>query len=150
MIEALINPNDPLEEQNEKLIKIIESLMTRVERETDASGAAYAQFQRAAVLEDEVRARTKELEQALDLLNESNSRLASANAETEKARSNLTSAIESIQEGFALFDPSGRLVMCNSRFGMHMPDIHEYLVPGLLFVSNGTQRHGARDAGRRR
>ena len=144
MIEALINPNDPLEEQNEKLIKIIESLMTRVERETDASGAAYAQFQRAAVLEDEVRARTKELEQALDLLNESNSRLASANAETEKARSNLTSAIESIQEGFALFDPSGRLVMCNSRFGMHMPDIHEYLVPGLLFndyvrmVSNST------------
>ena len=45
MIEALINPNDPIEEQNEKLIKIIESLMTRVERETDASGAAYAQFQ---------------------------------------------------------------------------------------------------------
>ena len=95
-------------------------------------------------MEDEVRARTKELEQALDLLNESNSRLASANAETEKARSNLTSAIESIQEGFALFDPSGRLVMCNSRFGMHMPDIHEYLVPGLLFndyvrmVSNST------------
>ena len=133
MIEAIINPNDPIEEQNEKLIKIIESLMTRVERETDASGAAYAQFQRAAVLEDEVRARTKELEQALDLLNESNSRLASANAETEKARSNLTSAIESIQEGFALFDPSGRLVMCNSRFGMHMPDIHEHLVPGLLF-----------------
>ena len=133
MIEALINPNDPIEEQNEKLVKIIESLMTRVERETDASGAAYAQFQRAAVLEDEVRARTKELEQALDLLNESNSRLASANAETEKARSNLTSAIESIQEGFALFDPLGRLVMCNSRFGMHMPDIHEHLVPGLLF-----------------
>ena len=52
------------------------------------------------------QSRTKELEQALDLLNESNSRLASANAETEKARSNLTSAIESIQEGFALFDPS--------------------------------------------
>ena len=23
--------------------------------------------------------------------------------------------------------------MCNSRFGMHMPDIHEHLVPGLLF-----------------
>ena len=133
MIEALINPNDPIKEQNEKLIKIVESLMTRVESETDASGAAYAQFQRAAVLEDEVRARTKELEQALDLLNESNSRLASANAETEKARSNLTSAIESIQEGFALFDPLGRLVMSNSRFGMHMPDIHEHLVPGLLF-----------------
>ena len=75
----------------------------------------------------------KRTEQALDLLNESNSRLASANAETEKARSNLTSAIESIQEGFALFDPSGRLVMCNSRFGMHMPDNYEHLVQGLLF-----------------
>ena len=29
-----------------------------------------------------------------------------------------------MQEGFALFDREDRLVMCNSRFGMHMPDIH--------------------------
>ena len=51
--------------------------MRRVEQATDDSGAAYAQFQRAALLEDQVRERTHDLGRALDLLNESNARLAS-------------------------------------------------------------------------
>ena len=133
MLTSLINPNDSTDVQNEKLTKIIIALMNRVEQATDASGAAYAQFQRAAVLEEDVKSRTKELEHALDLLNESNGRLAQANAETEAARSNLVNAIEAIQEGFALFDGDDRLVLYNSRFGMHMPDIHDHLTPGLMF-----------------
>ncbi len=80
------------------------SLMRRVEQITDDSGAAYAQFQRAAMLEDQVRERTRDLERALDLLNESNARLAEANRAAETARQNLANAIETIQEGFALFD----------------------------------------------
>ncbi|MRU14575.1 response regulator [Roseovarius sp. A21] len=134
MTPSLIDPNDPVERQNEKLLKIAESLMRRVEESTDASGAAYAQFQRAAMLEQEVRARTLELERALDLLNEPNARLAQANRETEAARSNLANAIETVQEGFALFNSDEELVMCNSRFGMHMPDIRSALVPGLTFT----------------
>ncbi|WP_306152793.1 PAS-domain containing protein [Roseovarius sp. MMSF_3281] len=134
MTLSLIDPNDPLERQNEKLLKIAESLMRRVEESTDASGAAYAQFQRAAMLEQEVRARTLDLERALDLLNESNARLAQANRETEAARSNLANAIETVQEGFALFNADEELVMCNSRFGMHMPDIRSALSPGLSFA----------------
>lgn len=134
MIQSLIDRNDPLERQNEKLLKIIEALMRRVEESTDASGAAYAQFQRAAMLEDEVRTRTRDLERALDLLNESNAQLAQANQETEAARSNLANAIETVQEGFALFNASEDLVMCNSRFGMHMPDIRDALKPGLSFT----------------
>ncbi|SMX34547.1 hybrid sensor histidine kinase/response regulator [Actibacterium lipolyticum] len=134
MAQSLINPNDPLERQNEKLLKISEALMRRVEQSTDASGAAYAQFQRAALLEEEVRARTRDLERALDLLNESNAKLAEANAETEAARSNLANAIETVQEGFALFNTDDQLVMCNSRFGMHMPDIRSSLKPGLPFT----------------
>ncbi len=133
MNNSLINPLDSVEVQNKKLSKIVFALMNRVEQATDASGAAYAQFQRAAVLEQDVQKRTKELEHALDLLNESNAQLAQANSETEAARSNLANAIEAIQEGFALFDANDRLVLCNSRFGMHMPDIHDHLLPGLLF-----------------
>ena len=133
MNNSLINPLDSVEVQNKKLSKIVFALMNRVEQATDASGAAYAQFQRAAVLEQDVQNRTKELEHALDLLNESNAQLAQANSETEAARSNLANAIEAIQEGFALFDANDRLVLCNSRFGMHMPDIHDHLLPGLLF-----------------
>ncbi|MDQ2089700.1 hybrid sensor histidine kinase/response regulator [Marimonas arenosa] len=130
---SLINPQDTPERQIEKLTKINLSLMRRVEQTTDDSGAAYAQFQRAALLEEEVRNRTRDLERALDLLNESNARLAEANRATEEARSNLANAIETVQEGFALFDRDERLVMCNSRFGLHMPDIRDRFRPGLTF-----------------
>lgn len=131
---SIQNPNDSLERQNEKLLKIVSSLMKRVEEATNESDAAYTQFQRAALLEQEVGRRTRDLEHALDLLNESNLQLAEANRETEAARSNLANAIETIQEGFALFDAGETLVMCNSRFGMHMPDIRDRLKPGLTFA----------------
>ncbi len=134
MLTALINPNDPVERQNEKLLTIAQVLMRRVEQITDDSGAAYAQFQRAALLEDQVRERTRDLERTLDLLNESNARLGEANKATEAARQNLANAIETIQEGFALFDAGDVMVMCNSRFGMHMLDIHDDLKPGLTFA----------------
>lgn len=133
MMRGILNPEDPIERQNEKLIKISEALMRRIEQNTDAEGAAYAQFQRAAMLEEEVQERTRDLEHALDLLNTSNAKLAEANREAEEARSNLANAIETIQEGFALFDPDEKLVMCNSRFGLHMPDIRAAFVPGLDF-----------------
>lgn len=133
MVHELINPQDSLERQNEKLLKITETLMRRAEQGAEAPGAAYAQFQRAVMLEEEVRARTKELEHALDLLNESNSKLELANAETEAARANLANAIETVQEGFALFSAADELVMCNSRFGKHMLDIYHLLKPGLGF-----------------
>ena len=134
MTWSLVNPDDPLERQNAKLLEIAGVLMRRVEQTTDDSGAAYAQFQRAAMLEEQVRERTLELEQALDLLNDANARLAAANRETEAARQNLANAIETVQEGFALFDSDDVLVMCNSRFGMHMLDIHDALKPGLTFA----------------
>jgi signal transduction histidine kinase len=134
MTLGLVNPADPPERQIEKLLTIAGVLMRRVEQITDDSGAAYAQFQRAAMLEDQVRERTRDLEHALDLLNDSNGRLATANRETEAARQNLSNAIETIQEGFALFDAQDVLVLCNSRFGMHMLDVREHLRPGLSFA----------------
>ncbi len=133
MISDLLNPADGPDRQREKLLHIVQVLMRRVEQETDDGGLAYAQFQRAAMLEDQVRERTRDLERALDLLNESNARLAEANRAIEAARQNLANAIETVQEGFALFDAEDRLVLCNSRFGMHMVDIREALKPGLGF-----------------
>ncbi|WP_210530286.1 hybrid sensor histidine kinase/response regulator [Rubellimicrobium arenae] len=130
---ALIDPTEPLERQNDKLLRICDALMKRVEQIDDDRGVAYNQFQRAVLLEDQVRERTRDLEHALDLLNESNARLAAAIRETERARSDLAGAIETIQEGFALFDPDDRLVLCNSRFAMHLPDIRHALEPGLTF-----------------
>jgi signal transduction histidine kinase/ActR/RegA family two-component response regulator len=130
----LINPADSLERQNEKLLRIADTLMRRAEQNTDSNGVAYVQFERAVMLEDEVRTRTRELERALDLLNDSNARLAQANAETEAARADLANAIETVQEGFALFNARDELVMCNSRFGKHMRDVHHLFKPGLPFA----------------
>lgn len=129
----LINPEDTLERQNEKLLTIAQSLMRRVEQKTDQSGLAYQQFERSALLESEVRERTHDLERALDLLQESNARLEIANDETERARSNLTEAIETINEGFALFEADEGLVLSNNRFCRDFIDIEGQLVPGLPF-----------------
>ena len=130
---SLINPSDSIERQNQKLLTIVDTLMRRAEASPDTTGVAYAQFERAVMLEEEVRARTLELEHALDLLNTSNASLAQANAEAEAARANLANAIETVQEGFALFDASEKLVLCNSRFGKHMRDVHHLFKPGLPF-----------------
>lgn len=130
---TLINPSDSLERQNEKLLKIVDALMSRVEYGTAQSNAAYAQFERAALLEKRVRERTLELESTLELLHDSNSELAKAHAETEAARRNLADAIEAVSEGFALFDPDDVLVMCNSRFCRDFKDLSPLLSPGLPF-----------------
>ena len=132
---SLIDPNDSLDRQNEKLLKIADSLMRRVEYGTSQSGAAYAQFERAALLEKRVRERTLELERTLDLLHDANAQLGRANEETEAARRNLADAIETISEGFALFDPDDDLVMCNSRFCRDFRDTADDLKPGLPFDS---------------
>ncbi|KAE9628334.1 hybrid sensor histidine kinase/response regulator [Parasedimentitalea maritima] len=133
MSHTLINPADTLERQNQKLLKIAETLMRRVEQSPSDTGMAYAQFERAALLEEEVRSRTLDLEQALDQLNLTHNELASANAATERARADLSNAIETVREGFALFNARDELVMCNSRFGKWMRDVHPKLLPGLSF-----------------
>lgn len=132
-MDSLLSPSDTIERQNEKLMTIVTVLMRRVEQVTNDGGAAYAQFQRAVMLEDQVRARTRDLEHALDLLNESNAQLSSATQAAESARATLTGAIEAIQEGFGLFDADDHMVLCNSRFGMFMPELKRMLVPGLPF-----------------
>ena len=131
---GLVDPREPLERQNAKLHKIAQALMRRVEYGAEQSGAAYAQFERAALLEKRVRERTLELERTLDLLHESNAQLAQANADTEAARRNLADAIETVSEGFALFDPAETLVMCNSRFCRDFRDTARDLSPGLPFA----------------
>ncbi|WP_316013240.1 PAS-domain containing protein [Roseobacter sp. HKCCA0434] len=131
---TIVNPFDSLERQNEKLLRIAQSLMRRVEQKSEDTGLAYQQFERAALLETQVRGRTRELERALDLLQESNARLEDANREIEAARANLAEAIETINEGFALFDPEERLVLFNSRFCRDMADISDELESGMQFA----------------
>lgn len=132
-IDRMMLPDDDSTRRHEKLARITRSLIRHIEDLPEDSAQGYAQFQRAAVLEDEVRARTHDLEHALDLLNASNARLAEAWREKDIARQNLATAIETVQEGFALFDADDVLVLCNSRFNALLPDIVDRLKPGLHF-----------------
>lgn len=135
-MDRLVNPDEPLERQNEKLKLIAAALMRRVESQTERTGAAaYDQFERAVVLEDQVRRRTDELERALDLLNESNARLGEAMREAETAHSDMASAIEAVREGFALFGADDVLKLYNRRFCWSLPDVRETLERGQTFQS---------------
>lgn len=130
---SLINPADSVERQNEKLMVIVGALMRRVEQKSAQSGLAYRQFERAALLESDVRERTRDLERTLDLLQDSNQRLELSRLETESARRTLAEAIETIDEGFGLFDAQDRLALFNSRFCQHLPDVRADLRLGMDF-----------------
>lgn len=147
----LINPADPPERREEKLIRICQSLMSRVEQASNDNASAYQQFQRAVMLEEQVRERTRDLEKTMALLNTSNMQLAEANDAAQAARAHLSNALEALQEGFALFGADDRLIMFNQRFCRQMPDVVAHLKEGLAFDDYiglvGRSRHVRLDAG---
>ena len=55
--------------------------------------------------------------------------------ELDKARRQLQDAIEAAAEGFVLFDPQDRIVMCNSRYRSFFEDIADQVRPGNSFES---------------
>ena len=130
----MADDRDAPEEQVRKLRKINNALMARVERASDISGSAFALFQTAISLENEVRSRTQDLQNALTELSQSNASLEQARDEAEAARRNLAGALEAIQEGFALFDPDDRLVTCNRRFQSRVGAAADQIKPGLAFA----------------
>jgi len=55
--------------------------------------------------------------------------------ELDRARRQLADALESITEGFALFDPQDRLVMCNSHYRSWFTGVAHMVRPGNTFES---------------
>jgi signal transduction histidine kinase/DNA-binding response OmpR family regulator/HAMP domain-containing protein len=53
--------------------------------------------------------------------------------ETERQRRMIATAIETISEGFVLYDSQDRLVLCNSKFRELYPKITDLIVPGTPF-----------------
>jgi PAS domain S-box-containing protein len=69
--------------------------------------------------------------------------------ETASARLGLIDAIESISEGFSLYDAEDRLVLCNSRFRELYPGVSDAIVPGTPFATIArtfAERNLTRDA----
>ena len=68
--------------------------------------------------------------------------------ELASARQRLVDAIESISEGFALFDRDDRLVLCNSRYrDLLYPGIADVMAPGTPFEHHHPPRRRARSGG---
>lgn len=123
-----------LEAKVAKLTKINTALINWVERSTDRQGNSFSLFQTAILLEKQVHERTAELNQALRKLERSNRDLILAKEEAETARMRLSEAIESLSEGFVLFDADDRLVLFNSKFRALFPGMADLIRPGIKFV----------------
>jgi signal transduction histidine kinase len=116
-----------------KLKKINAALMDRVERSSDMAGNAFSMFETAISLEAMVRERTMELEDALGRLAKANADLAEAHAAADAHRSRLRDAIDSINEGFVLFDAEDRLVLFNDAYLGFWPEIADQVQEGMSF-----------------
>ncbi|HEV2677439.1 MAG TPA: NahK/ErcS family hybrid sensor histidine kinase/response regulator [Aliidongia sp.] len=123
-----------LERKVAKLERINQVLIDRVERSMDGQGSAFSLFQTAIVLEAQIRARTLALERTLADLEQSYHHAARAQEQAETARLRLLAAIESISEGFALFDAADRLVLFNQRYLTFWPGMADRIHTGMLFT----------------
>ncbi|WP_335682317.1 hybrid sensor histidine kinase/response regulator [Porphyrobacter sp. HT-58-2] len=114
-----------LTEKVRKLEAINAALMDRVERASDLQGGAFSLFENAITLEAMVRGRTGELEEAMVKLASINAQIEAAHHDADAARARLRDAIESLSDGFALFDADDRLVMCNTAFLRIWPEFRD-------------------------
>ena len=56
-----------------------------------------------------------------------------AETEAERVRALLADAVEALAEGFAMFDPQDRLVLCNGKFREMYPQSADLIQPGVTF-----------------
>jgi adenylate cyclase len=109
-----------LRRQLRKYLGVEDDVPDALSRFIGAVDAAYADFDSdRAMLERSLELSSKELSDARD--------------EATAARRRLTDALESISEGFFLFDAEDRLVVCNSRFRELYPGLADIVVPGVTF-----------------
>lgn len=128
----MIDPDLPLDEQNARLRAILGALMDRAER-GQLPSRPMGQLSDVVAMEQQVRARTRDLAEALDKLRVTNARLSQAERDAVGARNTLADALEAMGEGFAMFDARDRLTLWNSQFCAALPDIRDQLGTGLPF-----------------
>ena len=110
---------DRLKQENSKLVTIRDALISYVDRGPAYLGRPSRVFQSIAELDVNVEKRIQ--------------RLAHATSEAKIARRQLQQALESINEGFILYDREDRIVLCNRRYGILFPSLADILQPGTSF-----------------
>ncbi|MFD2813714.1 histidine kinase dimerization/phospho-acceptor domain-containing protein [Paracoccus aerius] len=86
----MLRDDDGPERRVEKLARINQVLIDRIDRLEESRGSAWSMFQAAVALEQEVMVRTRDLERALADLSQRNRELAVARAGAEEANRSKT------------------------------------------------------------
>jgi PAS domain S-box-containing protein len=109
-----------LRRQLRKYLGVEEQVPAAIQRFMAAVDAAYADFDSdRAILERSLELSSKELSDARD--------------EATEARRRLTDALESISEGFFVYDADDQMVLCNTRYRELYPGMADVYRPGLRF-----------------
>ncbi len=109
-----------LRRQLRKYLRIDDAVPASLQAFVAAVDSAYADLDSdRAMLERSLELSSKELSDARD--------------EATAARRRLTDALESISEGFFLYDSDDRMVLCNSRYRDLYPAMADIYQPGLRF-----------------
>ena len=111
---------EELARENAKLRIIRDALMNRVDRGYDPGGKALRTANSVTELEASVEKRIQ--------------RLARAMSEAKIARRQLQQAIDSINEGFILYDQDDLIVLCNRKYRTLFPELADILHPGTGFI----------------
>ncbi|MEK1932865.1 MAG: NahK/ErcS family hybrid sensor histidine kinase/response regulator, partial [Pararhizobium sp.] len=85
------------------------------------------------LLDRMVKERTRELEHALEAVAGTNRELNEAVAMGMTAQNRQRDAINSISEGFAIFDPTDKLILCNQRFLDFWPNLKGDIHTNMTF-----------------
>lgn len=120
---SLIDPNEPPARQIERQARIIDALVRRASRQNEVGISAYSAFQSAIELQEQVAAKTRDLEKAA-------TELESVRFDRERTRRNLDVALSAMDGGFALFT-DGLLNVSNKLFQTLFPDISDRIQPRL-------------------
>src|SRR6202166_1124568 len=109
-----------LRRQLKKHLGVGEEIPAALKPLVAAVDAAYADFDNdRAMLERSLELSSKELSEARD--------------KATQAQTRLTDSLESISEGFFVFDADDRMVLCNSRYRELYPGLADLMRPGLEF-----------------
>ncbi|MDD3446033.1 MAG: PAS-domain containing protein, partial [Zavarzinia sp.] len=116
-----------------KLGEINRALMGRVERSLDFHGNAFTLFEAAIFLDRKVNDRTRELTETMHSLERTNNELSAAIIASRTAQNRLHDAINSMSEGFALFDKDDHLILFNQKFLDYWPSQRARVTAGLTY-----------------
>ncbi len=126
--------------------RVLRSIVIPMRANSEAISALIS-GDRDVVLPPEGRDEMGRMSQALRVLRDSQDKLRALEEEARTQRNTILTAIETIPDGFALFDSNNQLVLVNDRYREMFSPAKDVLVPGASFedILRAMAKHDAAD-----